>query len=356
MSAALAFSHGANDAQKSVGVIAALLLADGRIDTLAAPTWATLACAAALTAGTALGGWRIIRTVGRRIYRIQPIDGLASQTASAGGDLRGLARSARRCRRPRSSPRRWSASAAGRRRWHHVHWAIVRQMGLAWLITMPATAALGALALGCGGWWHDDAGAGSCPRRPTCSACCAARSRSRSRAWTRSRPGRAATRPRPRRVRDAEHRGDAAKRELLERAAGGVRHPARARGPVRALARHRLDPRLRARPGQRVRGDGLPARRGIAEMAGLLGDALRHIDEALIDARVRWRRRDRGRRRGDRGRAPARARLLRRDGGAARSRGPHERIARRELYRRCSGSARVVDVAERVVYAVVKQS
>ena len=71
MSAALAFSHGANDAQKSIGVIAALLLAGGQIDTLAAPTWAKVVCAAALTAGTALGGWRIIATVGRRIYRIR---------------------------------------------------------------------------------------------------------------------------------------------------------------------------------------------------------------------------------------------------------------------------------------------
>ena len=83
MASALAFSHGANDAQKSVGVIAALLLAGGQINTLAAPPWVTLVCAAALTAGTALGGWRIIRTVGRRIYRIQPIEGLASPTASA---------------------------------------------------------------------------------------------------------------------------------------------------------------------------------------------------------------------------------------------------------------------------------
>ena len=80
----LAFSHGANDAQKSVGVVAALLLATGHIDSLNAPTWATFACALALTAGTALGGWRIIRTVGRRIYRLQPIEGLASQTSSAG--------------------------------------------------------------------------------------------------------------------------------------------------------------------------------------------------------------------------------------------------------------------------------
>jgi PiT family inorganic phosphate transporter len=146
MSAALAFSHGANDAQKSIGVIAALLLAGGRIDTLAAPTWAKVVCAAALTAGTALGGWRIIATVGRRIYRIRPEEGLASQTASAGvifgSSLLGA---------PVSTTQVVASSVVGigvgRRRWHHVHWAVVRNMGLAWLITMPVSAALGVVAL-----------------------------------------------------------------------------------------------------------------------------------------------------------------------------------------------------------------
>ncbi|MGZ6705394.1 MAG: anion permease [Solirubrobacteraceae bacterium] len=141
MSSALAFSHGANDAQKSIGVIAALLLADGRIDTLAAPLWVKVACAVALTAGTALGGWRIIRTVGRGIYRIQPIDGLASQTGSTsvilGASLLGA---------PVSTTQVVASSVIGvgmgRRRWHHVRWATVRQMGLAWVITIPATAAL----------------------------------------------------------------------------------------------------------------------------------------------------------------------------------------------------------------------
>jgi PiT family inorganic phosphate transporter len=147
MSAALAFSHGANDAQKSVGVIAALLLADGRIDTLSAPTWTKLVCAAALTAGTALGGWRIIRTVGRSIYRIRPIEGLASQTASGsvifGASLAGA---------PISTTQVVASSVVGigmgRRRWHHIHWAVVRQMGLAWLITMPVSAVLAVAALG----------------------------------------------------------------------------------------------------------------------------------------------------------------------------------------------------------------
>jgi PiT family inorganic phosphate transporter len=141
MSAALAFSHGANDAQKSIGVIAALLLAAGEIDTLSAPTWVTLACAAALTMGTSLGGWRIIRTVGRRIYRIQPVEGLASQSASAGvifgASLLGA---------PTSTTQVVASSlvgiGAGRGRLHHVHWLLVRRMGFAWLITIPITALL----------------------------------------------------------------------------------------------------------------------------------------------------------------------------------------------------------------------
>jgi inorganic phosphate transporter, PiT family len=150
--AALAFSHGANDAQKSVGVIAALLLADGRITELsAAPTWATLTCATALTAGTALGGWRIIRTVGRRIYRLQPLEGLASQSSSAGVIL-----AASLLGGPTSTTQVVASSVvgigAGRRRLHHVRWQVVRQMGFAWLITIPATAALALCALAAWRW------------------------------------------------------------------------------------------------------------------------------------------------------------------------------------------------------------
>lgn len=147
MSAALSFSHGANDAQKAVGVIAALLLAAGDTETLSAPTWATVACAIALTAGTALGGWRIIRTVGRRIYRIQQIESLASQTASSGVILGASLLGA-----PTSTSQVVASSVvgigAGRRRLHHVNWSVVRQMGLAWLITMPVTAVLAGVTLG----------------------------------------------------------------------------------------------------------------------------------------------------------------------------------------------------------------
>ena len=140
-SATLAFSHGANDAQKSVGIIAALLLASGEIDSLETPTWVIPACSIALTLGTALGGWKIIRTVGQRIYRISSVDGLASQSSSAGvifgASLLGA---------PTSTTQVVASSVVGigggRRRWRHVNWAIVREMGLAWLITLPASALL----------------------------------------------------------------------------------------------------------------------------------------------------------------------------------------------------------------------
>ncbi|MFI5041061.1 MAG: inorganic phosphate transporter [Acidimicrobiales bacterium] len=81
--ATLAFSHGANDAQKTMGVITAMLVAQGRLDHFVVPLWVKLAAAAALTLGTSFGGWRIVRTVGTRIYRVGPLDGLVSQAGSS---------------------------------------------------------------------------------------------------------------------------------------------------------------------------------------------------------------------------------------------------------------------------------
>jgi PiT family inorganic phosphate transporter len=146
MSAALAFSHGANDAQKSVGMVAALLVAGGQLAHFAPPTWAEFACAVALTVGTALGGWRIMKTVGRGIYRISPLEGLSSQSASTavvfGASLIGG---------PVSTTHVVASSVvgigAGRRRWQHIHWAVVRAIGIAWLTTIPATAAIAAVTV-----------------------------------------------------------------------------------------------------------------------------------------------------------------------------------------------------------------
>jgi len=146
MSAALSFGHGANDAQKSMGVVAALLLASGHLDTLTVPLWVKLTCGAALTLGTAMGGWRIIRTIGRRIFRLAPIDGFASQSASTATIIPASYLGA-----PVSTTQVVASSVVGvgggRRRWHHVRWTVVRSIGFAWLLTLPASAALGAIML-----------------------------------------------------------------------------------------------------------------------------------------------------------------------------------------------------------------
>ncbi len=146
MSAALSFSHGANDAQKSMGVIAALLLASGHMQTLSVPLWTKLACGATLTLGTAMGGWRIVRTIGRRIFHLTPIDVVACQCASTDVILAASYAGA-----PVSTTQVVASSVvgvgAGRRRTRHVRWAVVRAMGFAWLMTLPAAGALGAATL-----------------------------------------------------------------------------------------------------------------------------------------------------------------------------------------------------------------
>jgi PiT family inorganic phosphate transporter len=150
-SALLAASRGANDGQKAIGLVAAVLLANGSTSSLDAPAWATFGVAATLACGTALGGWRIVRTVGRRIFELRPLDGLASSTASAGvilgASFAGL---------PLAGSQVVASSVVGvgggRRRWGRVRWVVVRELGIAWLTTIPATALLAAAALGAWRW------------------------------------------------------------------------------------------------------------------------------------------------------------------------------------------------------------
>ena len=105
-----------------------------------------LAAGTALSLGTAFGGWPIVRTIGRRIIRLRPIDGLASQTGSTvvllGASVIGA---------PVSTTQVVASSVVGvgggRRRWRHVRWPLVRSMLIAWFVTVPASAALAAVAL-----------------------------------------------------------------------------------------------------------------------------------------------------------------------------------------------------------------
>jgi PiT family inorganic phosphate transporter len=146
MSAALAFGHGANDAQKAMGVLAALLLASGHISSLTVPLWVKLTCGGALTLGTATGGWRIIRTIGRRIFHLASIDAFSSQSASTAVVLPATFVGA-----PISTTQVVASSVVGvgggRRRWRHVRWSVVRSIAYAWLLTLPGSAALGAIIL-----------------------------------------------------------------------------------------------------------------------------------------------------------------------------------------------------------------
>ena len=79
----VAFTHGANDAQKTMGVIALALYANGSIDTFYIPTWVKVAAGLAIAAGTYAGGWRIMRTLGQRVFQMDPPAGFAAQ-ATAG--------------------------------------------------------------------------------------------------------------------------------------------------------------------------------------------------------------------------------------------------------------------------------
>lgn len=142
---ALALSHGANDAQKSMGVITLLLVAGGHLRGFHVPLWVVLVSAAALTAGTTFGGWRIVRTVGSGIYRIRALDGLVSQASSAGVIL-----AAASVGGPVSTTHVVASSVMGLgagRRWRRVRWTVAAQIVLAWFVTLPASAAIAALAV-----------------------------------------------------------------------------------------------------------------------------------------------------------------------------------------------------------------
>ncbi len=137
---ALALAHGANDAQKTMGVIAMGLLTLGFTPAFVVPWWVIVLSAAAIALGTAAGGWRVIRTLGTRFYRIHPIHGFTSQLASAavilGASLAGG---------PVSTTQVVSMSIIGAgaaERKSKVRWSALNDIVVAWALTLPATALL----------------------------------------------------------------------------------------------------------------------------------------------------------------------------------------------------------------------
>jgi inorganic phosphate transporter, PiT family len=136
--AGLAFSHGANDAQKSMGILTLVLLLGGFIQTFEVPFWVMLACASSITLGIMSGGWRIVRTLGFAIYRVRPIHALGSQLTSAAVILAASAGGA-----PVSTTHVVATSIMGigaSERPRAVRWAKAKDIALTWIITIPGAA------------------------------------------------------------------------------------------------------------------------------------------------------------------------------------------------------------------------
>jgi PiT family inorganic phosphate transporter len=143
-SAWLAFSHGANDAQKSMGIITLVLLLSGHLTEFAVPFWVILTCAGAITLGILSGGWRIVRTVGFGIYKVRPLHALDAQLTSAmviwGASLVGA---------PVSTTHVVSSSIMGigsSERPKAVRWNKAFEIVGTWVITIPGSAAVAGLA------------------------------------------------------------------------------------------------------------------------------------------------------------------------------------------------------------------
>jgi PiT family inorganic phosphate transporter len=141
-SISLALSHGTNDAQKTMGIITLTLVTAGVLESFVVPEWVVFACASTIALGTAVGGWKLIRTLGGKIFRIKPIDGFASQLASSvvilGASLVGG---------PVSTTQVVSSSIMGvgaAERMNKVRWGVGKDIATAWVLTIPSTALLAA--------------------------------------------------------------------------------------------------------------------------------------------------------------------------------------------------------------------
>ena len=139
----VAFTHGANDAQKTMGVIALALFAHGSIHEFYIPTWVKIAAAVAIAAGTYVGGWRIIRTLGHRVFSMEPESGFAAQ-ATAGATIY----LATRLGYPLSTTHVISGAVMGAgatKRFSAVRWGIAGNIVFAWILTIPAAGLVAAM-------------------------------------------------------------------------------------------------------------------------------------------------------------------------------------------------------------------
>ena len=137
----MAFSHGSNDGQKFMGIFTLALVLGGKMAHFAVPLWVMLLCGGVMGLGTAVGGWRIMRTVGFKITRLEPVNGFAAETSGAIAILL-----ASRFGIPLSTTHCIGTSIMGvgaTRRFSAVRWGMARNIVLTWIITFPVCAALG---------------------------------------------------------------------------------------------------------------------------------------------------------------------------------------------------------------------
>ena len=138
----MAFAHGSNDAQKTMGIITLALFAAGVIPTVDVPVWVVLLAATAISLGTAVGGWRIMKTMGHRVVELEPIHGFAAETTAATVLL-----ITARLGMPVSTTHVISSAIMGvgsSRGTRAVRWGVARRILLAWVVTIPITATVGA--------------------------------------------------------------------------------------------------------------------------------------------------------------------------------------------------------------------
>jgi inorganic phosphate transporter, PiT family len=139
---AMAFSHGTNDAQKTMGIITLSLVIGGVLPSFQVPTWVIAVSAAAIAIGTSLGGWRLIRTLGGKFYKIRPLHSFATQLSSAGVIL-----AASFFGVPVSTSQVVSSAIIGvgsAERASKVRWSVAEEIVTSWLITIPASGFLAA--------------------------------------------------------------------------------------------------------------------------------------------------------------------------------------------------------------------
>lgn len=136
----MAFSHGANDAQKAMGIITLALLSAGQIQSHEVPSWVIGACAVAMGLGTAAGGWRIVRTLGMGIVKLEPVHGFAAETGAAA-----VLMVTAHIGLPVSTTHTITSSVMGVgavKRLSAVRWGVTRRILYAWLFTLPGAAIL----------------------------------------------------------------------------------------------------------------------------------------------------------------------------------------------------------------------